>query len=294
VIAGLLMVVGGAAAGVFGSLLGLGGGILIVPLLTLAFDLPLRDAVGTSLVCVIVTSSAAAGAYLRGGVANLRLGMVLALFTAAGAVIGGLIAFLVPDRALAGLFALLLTWTAVTMARTSRQAQAVAPASEGPAPDAAARAPARPSVTPIASPPVILPPVREPDGPLDGPGYRVRRLGPASAVSVGGGVMAALLGVGGGIVNVPTMNLIMGVPVRVAAATSNLIIGVTAVSSAIVYLARDGIDPYVTGPTALGVFAGATVGARLAPRVDQRLLRWLFVLVLGFTAIQMARRALGL
>jgi hypothetical protein len=138
----------------------------------------------------------------------------------------------------------------------------------------------------------VLPPVEEPAGRLDAPGYRVRSLAPASAVSVGGGVMAALLGVGGGIVNVPTMHLIMGVPVRVATATSNLIIGVTAVSSAIVYLVRDGIDPYVTGPTALGVFAGATVGARLAPRIDQRVLRWLFVVVLGFTAVQMARRAI--
>jgi len=286
VIAGLLMVAGGAAAGVFGSLLGLGGGILIVPLLTLGFGLPLRVAVGTSLVCVIVTSSAAAGAYLRGGIANLRLGMVLALFTAAGAVIGGLIAFLVPDRALAGLFALLLIWTAVTMARGSRTP---APAAS----EASATPPSRPAVTPIASPPIVLPPVEEPRGPLDAPGYRVRRLPAASAVSVGGGVMAALLGVGGGIVNVPTMNLIMGVPVRVAAATSNLIIGVTAVSSAIVYLVRDGIDPYVTGPTALGVFVGATAGARLAPRIDPRVLRWLFVIVLGFTAIQMTRRALG-
>ena len=291
-IAGLLMVAGGAAAGVFGSLLGLGGGILIVPLLTLGFGLPLRVAVGTSLVCVIVTSSAAAGAYLRGGVANLRLGMVLALFTAAGAVIGGLIAFLVPDRALAGLFALLLVWTAVTMARSSRKPPP-APPEAGVTPPPPDASPTRPSVTPIASPPVVLPPVEEPRGPLDAPGYRVRRLGPASAVSVGGGVMAALLGVGGGIVNVPTMNLLMGVPVRVAAATSNLIIGVTAVSSAIVYLVRDGIDPYVTGPTALGVFVGATAGARLAPRVDPRVLRWLFVVVLGFTAIQMARRALA-
>ncbi len=282
-IVALLMVAGGAAAGMFGSLLGLGGGILIVPLLTLGFGLPLRDAVGTSLVCVIVTSSAAAGAYLRGGVANLRLGLVLALFTAAGAVIGGLIAFLVPDRALAGLFALLLIWTAITMARASRTS---------PPPGTPAHAPERPAVTPIASPRVVLPPVENPPGRLDAPGYRVRSLAPASAASVGGGVMAALLGVGGGIVNVPTMHLIMGVPVRVATATSNLIIGVTAVSSAIVYLVRDGIDPYVTGPTALGVFAGATVGARLAPRVDQRVLRWLFVLVLGFTALQMARRAI--
>jgi uncharacterized membrane protein YfcA len=104
----LVLAVGGVAAGLFGALLGLGGGILIVPLLTLAMGVPLREAVAVSLVCVIVTSSAAAGVYLQRHVANLRLGMVLELFTATGAVVGGLAAFLLPDALLAGLFALLL------------------------------------------------------------------------------------------------------------------------------------------------------------------------------------------
>ena len=97
-IVGLLMLAGGAAAGVFGSLLGLGGGVLIVPLLTLGFGLPLREAVGVSLVCVIMTSSAAAGVYLERHVANLRLGMTLELFTALGALVGGSIAFLLDER----------------------------------------------------------------------------------------------------------------------------------------------------------------------------------------------------
>src|SRR5262245_28523278 len=111
------MLAGGAAAGLFGSLLGLGGGILIVPLLTLGFGLPLRDAVGISLVCVIVTSSASAGVFLERRQANLRLGMVLELFTAVGAVVGGAIAFLVDERLLAGLFAALLAYVAVSMLR---------------------------------------------------------------------------------------------------------------------------------------------------------------------------------
>ncbi len=114
---GLVLVVGGVAAGVFGSLLGLGGGILIVPLLTLGFGRPIREAVAVSLVCVIVTSSAAAGAYLKGRVANLRLGTVLALFTTAGALVGGLLAFVIPERYLAGLFALLLVYVALSMGR---------------------------------------------------------------------------------------------------------------------------------------------------------------------------------
>ena len=116
-IVGLLMVGGGAAAGLFGSLLGLGGGVLIVPLLTLGFGLPLREAVGVSLVSVIMTSSAAAGVYLERHVANLRLGMNLELFTALGALVGGSVAFLLDERLLALLFAILLAYIALTMAR---------------------------------------------------------------------------------------------------------------------------------------------------------------------------------
>src|SRR6186997_1951759 len=115
---GLLMLVGGIAAGAFGSILGLGGGLLIVPLLTLVFGLPLREAVAVSLVCVIVTSSASASVYLQRRQANLRLGMVLELFTAVGAIGGGLVAFLIDERVLAGLFAALLVYVAVTMLRS--------------------------------------------------------------------------------------------------------------------------------------------------------------------------------
>jgi len=116
-VAELLLIVGGVAAGAFGALLGLGGGVLIVPLLTLGFGLPLRESVGASLVCVIVTSSAAASVYLQRDVANLRLGMTLEMFTAIAAMAGGLVAFLVPDRVLALMFAALLAYVAVTMAR---------------------------------------------------------------------------------------------------------------------------------------------------------------------------------
>src|SRR5258706_10150728 len=117
---GLLMLAGGVAAGAFGSILGLGGGVLIVPLLTLVFGLPLREAVAISLVCVIVTSSASAGVYLQRRQANLRLGMILELFTAAGAIVGGAIAFLIDERLLAVLFAGLLVYVAATMPRGIR------------------------------------------------------------------------------------------------------------------------------------------------------------------------------
>jgi uncharacterized membrane protein YfcA len=129
---------------------------------------------------------------------------------------------------------------------------------------------------------------------LSGPGYRVRNLGVGIAGSLGAGVISALLGIGGGIVKVPLMHLVMGVPLKVSTATSNLMIGVTASASAIIYLLRGGIDPLVAGPTALGVFIGASVGSRAAQRVDARVLRLLFVVVLLYTALEMGRRALGL
>lgn len=283
-IVGLLMVMGGVAAGAFGSLLGLGGGVLIVPLLTLGFGLPLREAVGVSLVCVIMTSSAAAGVYLERHVANLRLGMTLELFTALGALIGGSIAFLLDERLLALLFAGLLAYVAATMVRAALRAPAV--------PTAVAR-------DPLAVPPEVTgaPPElagAPPSGLVDPQaGYVVRRFPTAIAGSVGAGVVSALLGIGGGIIKVPLMHLVMGVPLRVATATSNLMIGITAAASAVIYLLRGGIDPYVAGPTVIGVFVGATLGSRLGHRVQVRYLQGLFVVVLGYTAIQMLLRAIG-
>ena len=277
---GLLMVASGAVAGVFGSLLGLGGGILIVPILTFGFGLPLRESVGVSLVCVIMTSSAAAGVYLERHVANLRLGMTLELFTATGALVGGSIAFLLDDQILSLLFASLLLYVAFTMLRR----RPPAPADDAVAPSLASKV--GPDTQPTASQgrPTLL-------EQLSGEGYRVRNLGRGIVGAIFAGVASALLGIGGGIVKVPLMHLSMGVPLRVATATSNLMIGITAAASAVIYLIRGGIDPYVAGPTAIGVFIGATAGSRLGHKVDGRLLRMLFVVVLLYTAVQMFLRA---
>jgi uncharacterized membrane protein YfcA len=277
-VAGLLLLVfGGGVAGAFGALLGLGGGVLIVPLLTLGFGLPLREAVGASLVCVIVTSSAAASVYLERDVANLRLGMTLEMFTASAALAGGLVAFALPDRALALMFAALLLYVAATMARGRGAELGVKPAPDDP--EALAPAPAEAPGNGLAAS-------------LSGPGYRVRNLGRGVLGSLVAGIVSALFGVGGGIVKVPLMNLAMGVPLRVATATSNLMIGVTASAGGLIYLLRGGIDPYVAAPLAVGVFAGASLASRMADRVDLRLLRVLFVAVLVVTATQMALKGL--
>jgi uncharacterized protein len=250
----LLMIAGGMTAGVFGSLLGLGGGVLIVPLLTLVFGLDLREAVGVSLVSVIMTSSVAAGVYLERHVADLRLGMRLELFTAIGAFVGGSIAFLIEERLLALLFAGLLLYVAISMirARTGGEEETA-----------------------------------EPPAPGEAPTYEVRNLPLGVVGATGAGVLSALLGVGGGIVKVPLMHLGMGVPLRVSTATSNLMVGITAAASAVIYVIHGEVDPYVAGPTAIGVFVGASIGSRVAHRIDLRVLRWLFVAVLLYTAVQM-------
>lgn len=290
---GLLLLAGGAAAGVFGSLLGLGGGVLIVPLLTLGFGLDLRTAVGVSLVSVIMTSSAAAGVYLERHVANLRLGMTLELFTATGALVGGLVAFAIDERLLSVLFALLMLYVAFTMARPHRTPTPAAPGAPAtpaaPVTDAAGTLGAAPSPTAEIRAGRMGALVAD----LSGEGYVVRHLGFGILGATGAGIVSALLGIGGGIIKVPLMHLGMGVPLRTATATSNLMIGITAAASAVIYLTRGQIDPYVAGPVAIGVFAGATIGSRFGHRVDLRILRLLFVVVLLYTASQMLMRAIG-
>ncbi|MEO5966224.1 MAG: sulfite exporter TauE/SafE family protein [Candidatus Limnocylindrales bacterium] len=304
-IAGLVLLIGGAGVGLFGSLLGLGGGILLVPLLTLGFGRPLREAVAISLVSVIVTSSAGAGVYLRRHVANLRLGMTLELFTACGALLGGLVAFALPGPVLEGLFALLLGYVAVSMLRRRELARAAAPTAQtepaidadGPLVEGARDGFTTPSPSLPAAP-------SEPATPdaataldftahLSGPGYRVTHLGLGTVGAVFAGIVSALLGVGGGIVKVPLMTLAMNVPLKVATATSNMMIGITATSSAVIYLLRGEINPYIAGPVAIGVFVGASIGTRVINRIDTRVLRWLFIAVLLLTAVQMAAKAVS-
>src|SRR5688572_12758346 len=188
------MLVGGFAAGVFGSWLGLGGGTLIVPLLTLGFGLDLRTAVGVSLVCVIMTSSAAAGVYLERHVANLRLGMSLELFTAIGALVGGSIAFLVDERLLSALFAALLGYVAFSMARARTPEAVTDDVVAGEAGDQTL--PVEHASAPLGTRGTLLASVAGPD-------YEVHNFGRGVVGSTGAGVASALLGIGGGVIKVP-------------------------------------------------------------------------------------------
>ena len=280
------LLAGGAAAGLFGSLLGLGGGVLLVPLLTLVFGLDLRAAVGVSLISVIMTSSAAAGVYLERNVANLRLGMTLELFTAMGALVGGLVAFLIDEQLLALLFSGLLVYVAITMLRAREPAtdDVAGLPLEGDDLDRHVEPPRPDDLASFRSAALAH---------LSTETYAVRNLGRGVVGSAGAGVVSALLGIGGGIIKVPLMHVGMGVPLRVATATSNLMIGITAAASAVIYLLRDEVDPYVVGPVAIGVFVGASIGSRAAHRIELRVLNLLFVAVLLWTALQMLLKAVG-
>lgn len=263
----LLLALSGLAAGAFGALLGLGGGVLIVPILTLGFGLPLTAAIGTSLIAVIATSTGAAAINVRAGRADVRLGILLGAGTAVGALTGGVIAGFLPERILAGLFAILLLYTAVTMLRGLRRV----PVASGEAPP----------LDPAA-----------PDGP-GAPAYRRRRLPAAVAGAFGGGNLSGLLGVGGGIVTVPIIHLLMGAPMQVGVTTSNFIIGITAAAGAYAYLLRGDVDPRFAAPIIVGVTVGGIAGARIGPRLRASWLVVAFVAVLGYVAIQMGARAVG-
>ncbi len=271
---GLVLIAGGIAAGLFGSLLGLGGGLLIVPLLTLGFGLPLRTAVGVSLVCVIVTSSASAGVYLERHVANLRLGMVLELFTAIGALGGRARRVHPPGKH---------PRAAVRGAPRLRRGD------DGPAPRCQCpfRRAARWRRTPLP------PRIARRRLPSQGRATGSVTSGSASSGASSQASPRRCSASAAGLVKVPVMHVLMGVPLRVATATSNLMIGITASASAIIYLLRGGIDPYVAAPTAIGVFLGASLGSRIADRIHVRVLRGLFVAILLYTSWQMLLRALA-
>jgi uncharacterized protein len=264
----LLLAASGLLAGAFGAMLGLGGGVLIVPILTLGFGVPLPAAVGTSLICVIATSTGAAAINVRAGRADVRLGITLGAGTVVGAVTGGVLAGFLPERTVAGLFAVLLGYTALTMLRRLR----------GDPPEAVDAPPTDPAA---------------PDGPT-APSYRSHRLAPALGGSFLAGNVSGLLGVGGGIVTVPLVHLVMGAPMQVAVSTSNFMIGLTAAAGAYAYLFRGDVDPRQAAPMVVGVALGAGLGAVLGSRVRTAWLTGSFVIVVGYVAVQMALRAAGM
>lgn len=256
----VLVFAGSFAAGLLGALTGLGGGVVLVPLLTLVFHVDLRYAIGASLISVIATSSGAAAAYVREGISNVRIGMFLEVATTIGAVFGALIAAYVPTRGLAVIFGFVLiysAWLSWSGQHADATERPVNPWSDrlrlsGSYPDRAG--------------------VER--------RYTVDHISGGFATMFGAGTLSGLLGIGSGAVKVLAMDRIMRIPFKVSTTTSNFMIGVTAAASAGIYLHRGYVDPGLAFPVMLGVLAGSLLGAKLLVRARVSVLRIIFVLVI--------------
>ncbi len=242
----LFIFLGSGLIGIVSSLLGIGGGLLIIPYLTLVFDVPIHQAIATSLITIIATSSGAASLYVQQKLADIRLGITLELATVTGALIGAFLAGQINSDALAILFSLVLIYVALWMLKKKNNRSE--------------------NTTQF---------------------YKPQKYPLGFLISFFAGNISGLLGIGGGPIKVPAMYLVMQVPLKVATATSNFMLGVTASASCFLYYFRGEVNLPLTGIAVLGAFLGATLGSYLMPSVKTELIRKLFVLFLLFLAINM-------
>ncbi|SHK77683.1 hypothetical protein SAMN02745163_04447 [Clostridium cavendishii DSM 21758] len=262
-------------AGTLGAILGLGGGIIITPALTLLFGLDIKHAIGASIISVICTSSGSAIAYIKDKITNVRIGMFLEIATTTGAVTGAFIGGLLNTSMLFFIFGLLMLYSTISMFK-KRNSEI---------------------------------PENVPNDPLaikynlNGEyydkalgkqiDYNVDNVKGAFGVMYGAGIISGLLGIGSGSFKVMAMDVFMKLPLKVSSATSNFMMGVTAAASAGVFFFRGDIDPKIAAPVALGVLIGATIGTRIMQRLKSKTIRKIFIPILGYLSIQMLLKGLG-
>jgi len=274
-------------AGVVGSLLGLGGGIIVIPALTLFLHVDFRVAAGASIVSIIATSSGSAATYVRDRLSNIRVGMFLEILTSVGAVCGALLAGLVKGSALFVVFALVLLYSLYPMGRKIiaelglRRCPDESADLEAPQPDRLALK--------LGFSGSYFDPAKGRQVE-----YNLRRVGAGSAIMYMAGLASGLLGIGSGVFKVLALDTAMGMPMKASTATSNFMIGVTAAASAGIYFLRGDIDPLIAAPVALGVLGGSLFGTRLLSRLAGESIRIVFFIVLAFISIQMLLRGFNI
>ncbi|MDH4223879.1 MAG: sulfite exporter TauE/SafE family protein [candidate division Zixibacteria bacterium] len=255
----ILMAGVGVLAGLYGSILGLGGGVLLVPILTLFFKIPIHSAIGTSLLCVIATSSTAATSYVQNKLADVRLGMTLELATTLGAICGGIIAGFFHGNVLSVIFSFILLYSAISMlSKKENENKDMQLSSNGTMRNAPT-----------------------------GTSYQVKNLPAGLGLSFLAGNFSGLLGIGGGVIKVPAMYLFMGIPLKIATATSNFMIGVTACAGAFIYYFRGDIDILISGISILGIFLGARIGSRIIYKIKTEYIRIAFIIILFYLFLEM-------
>ncbi|MBU6450874.1 MAG: sulfite exporter TauE/SafE family protein [Cyanobacteria bacterium REEB67] len=268
----LLIFVVCLAAGCIGALSGLGGGVIIVPVLVLAFGCDIHYAAGASLVSVVATSSGAAAAYLRDGYSNLRIAMFLEIATTSGAIFGSYLAGRLDSRTISIIFGLILIYSAIT-AYYKKDSRHPAPVG-----DKLAEKLKLSGTYPEAGEMIA---------------YAPRRVISGFVVMLFAGTLSGLLGIGSGAMKVLALDQIMALPLKVSTTTSNLMIGVTASASSGMYFKHGYIDPALAGPVVLGVVAGSMLGARLLPTIKTAVLRKGFAIVLLVVSLEMIGKGLG-
>src|SRR5579859_538971 len=261
----LVALFGGIAAGLIGALTGLGGGLVIVPLLTLALHLPIPEAVGVSLFGVIATSTGAAPRFVGTGFSNVRVGLFLQMAASAGALSGAFVTHHLPARALFVVFGLVMFYSAVMSFLPSASDVSGATVS-----------------SPLAERLRLPSRYRQGDRWID---YQATRVLPAFGVMIGAGFLSALLGIGSGVFKVLAMDKLMRLPFKVSTATSNFMIGMTAATSAGFYLSHGDVPPLIAGAVIVGVMTGAYAGGYWIHHLSTRLLRRLFAMVLSLVAL---------
>ena len=261
-----LVALGSLLAGFLGALTGLGGGVVVVPMLTLLFHVDIRYAIGASLVSVIATSSGAAAAYVREGYSNIRIGMFLETATTVGAIVGAAIALHVSASAIAIVFGVVLLYSAYLSGRHREE--------HGP----------HLQSSPVAMKLKLNGTYPTPSGLQS---YAVTGVPAGYTLMFGAGVLSGLLGIGSGAVKVLAMDQAMKIPFKVSTTTSNFMIGVTAAASAGLYLRRGYIGPGIAMPVMLGVLAGSLIGAKVLVKVKVKALRYLFAAVIIALGVEM-------
>lgn len=263
----LILFCGAILAGMLGALTGLGGGVVIIPVLTLGFGVDMRYAVGAALVTSIATSSGAASAYIKERITNVRIGMFLEVATTLGAVVGALLAIYLPTNAIAVLFGVVLIFSALMSLR--KKNQNIDYSQPGDKLGVALRLNGSyPTENGIVH-------------------YNVRRVFGGFSLMTFAGVLSGILGIGSGALKVLAMDTMMKIPFKVSTTTSNFMVGVTAAASAVVYLQRGYIDPGLAFPIVVGVLIGAFFGSKILMKVNVKTLRLIFSIVITLLAFQM-------
>jgi hypothetical protein len=262
-------------AGVIGSLVGLGGGVVVIPMLTIGLGVNIHYAIGASIVSVIATSSGAAATYVKDKMTNLRVGMFLELGTTAGAITGALIATYVNSVALELIFGVILLVSLLPLVRKIGE-----------------DIPVPPELTGLSKKLKLTGSYVETDGSTVN--YNATRPAEGLAGMVVAGLISGLLGIGSGTFKVLSMDLAMKLPMKVSTTTSNFMIGVTAAASAGIYFVRGDVNPIIVAPVAIGILIGASMGARVLTRARNPTVRKIFALVLAIAGLEMVLRALGI